>query len=196
MELLLNALLEYSQVERSKENFQFVNIFNLLNVILSRYANDISINVEFDKNLSKVVASPKKLQIIFENLIENAIRFNDKEVINIKITSEETDDYWLFSVKDNGPGIDMRYHEKVFVIFQTLNRRDDVESIGVGLSIAKKIVEDFGGRIWVESEINNGADFRFTLNKHSIKRKLALPLYTKSDTPQIYAKEKFYSSAT
>ena len=194
MELLLNALLEYSKVERSKENFQFVNIFNLLNTILPRYANNISIKIDFDKNLPKVVAAPKKLQIVFENLIENAIRFNDKEAINIKITSEETDDYWLFSVKDNGPGIEKRYHEKVFIIFQTLNRRDDVESIGVGLSIAKKIVEDFGGRIWVESEINNGADFRFTLNKHTIKRKLALPLISKTIKPQVSEKEKFYSN--
>ena len=75
--------------------------------------------------------------------------------------SEAHENGWTFSVKDNGPGIDPKFHEKVFVIFQTLNRRDDVESTGVGLAIVKKIVEDEGGKIWIESEPGKGADFKF-----------------------------------
>src|SRR5205085_7382149 len=102
-----------------------------------------------------------RLSQVFSNLIDNGIKYNNKENKEIDVFSEETSDGWIFTVKDNGPGIEKQYHERIFVIFQTLNRRDDLESTGVGLAIVKKIIEDQGGKIWVESSPGNGAQFKF-----------------------------------
>ena len=108
-----------------------------------------------------LVAERTKLSQVFSNLISNAVKYCDKPIAQISIGCEENNEGWVFSVKDNGPGIDPRYHEKVFIIFQTLNRRDEMESTGVGLAIVKKIIEDHGGKIWVESQLGSGADFKF-----------------------------------
>jgi light-regulated signal transduction histidine kinase (bacteriophytochrome) len=106
-----------------------------------------------------------KLQQIFLNLIHNAIKYNDKEDVLVEVGFEDAGTEWKFFVKDNGPGIEPRYHDKIFVIFQTLNARDEVESRGVGLAIVKKIIEEEGGRIWVESDKGKGATFFFTWPK-------------------------------
>jgi light-regulated signal transduction histidine kinase (bacteriophytochrome) len=106
-----------------------------------------------------------KLQQIFLNLIHNAVKYNDKEDIQIDIGCEDAGANWKFFVRDNGPGIEPKYHDKIFVIFQTLNARDEVESRGVGLAIVKKIIEEEGGKIWVESEKGKGASFCFTWPK-------------------------------
>jgi signal transduction histidine kinase len=83
----------------------------------------------------------------------------------VEISCEDKGGQWEFSVADNGPGIDPRYHDKIFKIFQTLQARDKFESTGIGLSIIKKIVEQNNGRIWLESEIGKGTTFFFTLPK-------------------------------
>ncbi len=106
-----------------------------------------------------------KIQQVFSNLLTNAIKYNDKEKIYIRVDMKETADKWEFSVEDNGPGIEPQYHEKIFVIFQTLNARDNFESTGVGLAIVKKIIEEEGGKIWIESEKGRGAKFCFTWPK-------------------------------
>ena len=116
-------------------------------------------------NLPNMRAERVKLQQVFLNLIQNAIKYNDKEDIQVEIRCEDQGNDWKFFVKDNGPGIEPRYHEKIFVIFQTLNARDEVESRGVGLAIVKKIVEEEGGKIWVESEKGKGATFCFNWPK-------------------------------
>ena len=95
----------------------------------------------------------------------NAVKYNDKEDIQIDIGCEDAGANWKFFVRDNGPGIEPKYHDKIFVIFQTLNARDEVESRGVGLAIVKKIIEEEGGKIWVESEKGKGASFCFTWPK-------------------------------
>jgi len=91
------------------------------------------------------------------------VRYMDKPKGQIRIGCIEQDGFWKFSVADNGPGIEEKYFEKIFRIFQTLSPRDDVESTGVGLSVVKKIVELYGGKIWVESKIGEGSTFFFTL---------------------------------
>lgn len=101
------------------------------------------------------------------NLLSNAIKFNDKPAGEglVKVGCEDDGEYWKFTVTDNGPGIEPQYHEKIFVIFQTLNARDTFESTGVGLAIVKKIVEEMGGKIWLESELGVGTSFYFTMAK-------------------------------
>jgi signal transduction histidine kinase len=108
-----------------------------------------------------------KLQQVFSNIISNAIKHNDKNSthINISVTDEER--YFKFSIEDNGPGIDERYHEKIFVIFQTLQARDTFESTGVGLAIVKKIIDEVGGSIWIESSVGKFTRFVFKWPKES-----------------------------
>ena len=87
---------------------------------------------------------------------------HDKEQTEIEIGSYEYEDCFQFYVKDNGPGIEKEYHEKIFMIFQTLATRDEIESTGIGLSIVKKIIEEQNGKIWVESQTGIGSRFVFT----------------------------------
>ena len=87
----------------------------------------------------------------------------DKPEGKIVIGCVNLGDFWKFSVADNGPGIDPKYHERIFQVFQTLQARDEHESTGIGLALVKKIVESYGGQIWVESTIDQGTTFYFTL---------------------------------
>jgi signal transduction histidine kinase len=98
--------------------------------------------------------------------MSNSIKFMDKPEGFININCQDTGDFWEFSVSDNGAGIDEKYFNKIFMIFQTLQPRDKFESTGVGLSIVKKIIETNGGKIWVESEVGKGTTFYFTLPKN------------------------------
>jgi signal transduction histidine kinase len=104
---------------------------------------------------------------VFLNLISNSIKYNDKENVSIKIACVEEQEYYTFSVEDNGPGIEERFHEKVFIIFQTLQARDTFESTGVGLAIVKKIIDETGGEIWIESELGLYTRFLFKWPKKS-----------------------------
>ena len=116
--------------------------------------NDKSFLVKGDKT---------KLQQLFQNLISNAVKFNDKEKGFIKIDVKEEEQFYKFSIKDNGIGIEEKYHDKVFKIFNALNKSK--ESTGIGLSIVKKIVELHHGDIWIESVLGEGTTFYFTLKK-------------------------------
>jgi light-regulated signal transduction histidine kinase (bacteriophytochrome) len=162
MEDLINAILEYSKADRQvvSDDIKF-NTKSLIDETVDFIGRPENLVLELADNLPTITSDRTRMEQIFSNLINNAIKYNDKESIYVKISVEEQKDGWIFSVKDNGPGIDKPYHEKVFVIFQTLNRRDEVESTGVGLAIVKKIIEDQGGKIWVESELGKGADFKF-----------------------------------
>ncbi|MHC4494847.1 MAG: sensor histidine kinase, partial [Planctomycetota bacterium] len=124
---------------------------------------NIDITVETD--LPTIVCDETHIIQIFQNFLSNAIKYIDKPKGHIKVGCAEEDDFWKFSVSDNGPGIDGKYSEKIFQIFQTLAPRDGVESTGIGLSIVKKISELNGGRAWVESEVGEGSTFFFTLPK-------------------------------
>jgi signal transduction histidine kinase len=102
---------------------------------------------------------------VFQNLLSNAAKFLDKPEGEIAVNVCDDEEYWRFSVTDNGPGIGAKHYERVFQIFQTLRPHDQSESTGVGLSIVKKIVELQGGKIWVESQPGEGSTFFFTVPK-------------------------------
>lgn len=163
MEQLISDILTYSSIGSEVVNEQNVDL-NLLIHELKQilYVPDhISINVL--NTLPTVKGDNTKLQQLFQNLISNAIKFNDKEDGLIEINVEEKKSFYQFSINDNGVGIDKKYHDKIFKIFHSLNKSK--ESTGIGLSIVKKIVDLFKGEIWIESEVGKGANFHFTLKK-------------------------------
>jgi PAS domain S-box-containing protein len=116
--------------------------------------------------LPKVGIHEFQLEQVFQNLIGNAIRYRSSESPRINVTAERQGNEWLFSVQDNGIGIDPRYKEQVFGIFKRLHSASEYSGTGMGLAICQRIIERTGGRIWVESELGKGSTFFFTLPSH------------------------------
>jgi len=116
-------------------------------------------------SLPVVTADNSQLQQVFHNLLINALKFCGPEPPQIHIAAQQKEQEWVFSVRDNGIGLDQRYAERIFVIFQRLHTRREYPGTGIGLAICKRIVERHDGRIWVESEPGKGATFYFTLPK-------------------------------
>jgi PAS domain S-box-containing protein len=169
MEALINGILDYSKAGKNKGEFVSFDTRQLLKETFDLIGPPDNCKIEVNYNLPILNTDKIKLQQVFMNVVNNAIKYNDKKEIKIKVNVEEEKNFWHFKVTDNGPGIEKQFHDKIFVIFQTLNARDEFESTGVGLAIVKKIIEDQGGQIWVESEKNQGATFHFTWAKSNNK---------------------------
>lgn len=179
MEDLINAILDYSRADRVAGEETRFDVRQLVDETVEFIGRPKNVKFNVSEHLPVILSDKIRLSQVFSNLIVNAIKYNDKDNIEIDIDSKETNDGWVFTVKDNGPGIEKQYHERIFIIFQTLNRRDAVESTGVGLAIVKKIIEDQGGKIWVESEPGQGAEFRFfwpKTKKHREPGLIAAPI--------------------
>ncbi|OHB64996.1 MAG: hypothetical protein A2Y76_14200 [Planctomycetes bacterium RBG_13_60_9] len=163
MQGLIDGVLQYSRVGRTEQATVPVDLGRLLSEIVENLGAPEKISVQIDGDLPTVDADPTRITQVFQNLLSNAIKYMDKPQGNITVGCVEEDGFWKFSVSDNGPGIEQKHFDRIFKLFQTLASRDDRESTGVGLTIAKKIVEMYGGRIWVESEVGQGSTFFFTL---------------------------------
>ncbi len=163
MESLIEGILKYSRATRGTEVRKPVDLNALVRQCVELLSPPANIRVEVQDNLPTVSGDPTRLQQIFQNLISNAIKFLDKPQGEVQVGSQIEDGHTVFFVKDNGPGIAERYHEKIFQIFQTLQARDTMESTGIGLTLVKKIVEQYGGKIWLKSSLGEGSTFYFTL---------------------------------
>ncbi len=170
MRTLIKQLLAYSRLGRSKKlskvdtNLLLDNVISDLNGIIKSSKARIAF-----KNLPTIMAYELELKQLFQNLISNSIKFQKKGVApQVIITSKETKKEWLFSVTDNGIGIDSKSKDKIFLIFQRLHSAEEYEGSGIGLANCKKIVELHKGRIWVESEPEKGSVFNFTIPKYII----------------------------
>ncbi|HKP00677.1 MAG TPA: ATP-binding protein [Nitrospiraceae bacterium] len=165
MQLLINDLLTYSRVTVQDKVFEEVDCNSVLEEVLSdlRVAVEESRAVVTRDPLPRVMADRVQLGQLFQNLIGNAIKFHGKEAPQVYVSAERRPTEWLFSVRDNGVGLDPEYAERIFVIFQRLHNREEYPGTGIGLAICKKIVERHGGRIWVVSQTGQGATFHFTL---------------------------------
>lgn len=161
LEALINGILEYSRADRVKGTESLTNVNQLVDDVYEMLVLDQKVDLTIDNALPEFITDKLKLHQVFSNLISNAIKHCDKEVIKINLGCKEFVDYYQFYVEDNGPGIEPQFYEKIFVIFQTLLARDVMESTGVGLAIVKKIIDERGGKIWVESEIGVGTKFIF-----------------------------------
>jgi PAS domain S-box-containing protein len=164
MRALINDLLDYSRVGRSALERTMVDSSQVLDGALADLSAAIAESgARISRGeLPRLPADAAQLGQLFRNLIVNAIRFRGEQPPQIDLRAERVGDYWRFSVRDNGIGIDARHHERIFVIFQRLHGRER-PGTGIGLAICRKIVDRHGGRIWVESEPGKGATFLFTL---------------------------------
>ncbi len=162
MSELINAILRYSEIGRLSSEKEVVDLNKTIKEITDNLAVPPNVKITIEDKLPTIVAEREKITQIFRNLIGNAVRYMDKPNGDIKVGFKKSEDFWTFYVSDNGPGIQEKYFDKIFTIFQSLKRRDELESIGIGLSIVKKIVELYGGKVWVESNFGNGSTFYFT----------------------------------
>ena len=163
MDGLIDGILQYSRVGRVKEVVVAVELNHLVREVIDLLAPPKNIAVSIVNSLPTVMAEPTRIQQVFQNLLSNAIKYMDKPEGEIRIACVAEGRQWKFSIADNGPGIEQQHFEKIFQLFQTLAPRDRVESTGVGLALVKKIVEMYGGRVWLESKIGQGSTFFFTL---------------------------------
>ena len=161
----LEGVLVYSKIGQSEEDPEEVELNQLVRQIVDAVAVPQAIEVKMDKTLPPIRAVKTHMIQLFQNLLSNAVKYMDKSKGLINVGCEDKGGQWEFYVKDNGRGIESAHFERIFVIFQTLTARDDMESTGMGLTIVKKIVQQYGGDIWVESVPGKGSRFYFTLNK-------------------------------
>jgi signal transduction histidine kinase len=162
MDTLINGILEYSTIGKLQIDVYDVNTDTLIDDILNSLQVPSRITVS-KINLPVIKGDKYRLQQLFQNLIDNAIAHNDKDNGAIEVGALDKGDLWEFYVTDNGKGIDSAYFDKIFKTFETLE--SNVQSTGIGLSIVKKIVNLYGGTIWLTSEIGQGTTFYFTLKK-------------------------------
>ena len=165
LENLIDALLNYSRIGRLESEPQEISVNEMLTEIIDSLNVPQHFQIDIQEPMPTLTTQLVPLQQVLSNLISNAISHSDCKSGKITISAVEKDNYYEFSVADNGKGIDPKYHERIFTIFQTLESRDKKESTGIGLAIVKKTVEDRGGRVKVESELGKGATFSFTWRK-------------------------------
>jgi PAS domain S-box-containing protein len=165
MQALINDLLTYSRVGTRGKDFKPTNSEAVLERTLKNLQNAVEesgAKVTYD-TLPTLMADDMQLGQLFQNLIGNALRFHGEEPPRIHVSAQKNENQWVFSVHDNGIGIDPEFTERIFIIFQRLHKRREYPGTGIGLAICKKIVERHGGRIWVESKPEKGSTFYFTI---------------------------------
>ena len=165
MHYLIQGILEYSRIGRVKEKEKSIDLNQLVTDMVDALAPPDHINIAIEDKLPVVYGEPTHLLQVFQNLVENAVKYIDKEKGDVRIRCVERDKHWQFSITDNGIGIEEKYFKKIFNMFQTLAPQDQDNSTGVGLALVKKIVAGWEGNVWVESEPGEGSSFLFTMPK-------------------------------
>jgi signal transduction histidine kinase len=172
MKEMINDLLAYSRAGRAAGPREAVDLSRTIESVLfnlKRMVDETGARVEF-RLLPSVRANRTHMTMLFQNLISNAIKFRREEPSHVMIEALQGNSEWVFSVKDNGIGIDPRYYDRLFKVFQRLHPHGTYEGTGIGLAICRKVVENLGGRIWVESELNKGTTFFFSIPEDRIIR--------------------------
>jgi PAS domain S-box-containing protein len=165
MKALIQDLLAYSRVNSQGQSFKAVDMNEILDQSIKNCGSLIKAtgtSITYDK-MPTVTGDATQLTQLLQNLIGNAVKFAPEQGGKVHVSARENGNEWIFSVKDNGIGIDEKYFEKIFVIFQQLSKKGPSAGTGIGLAIVKKIVERHGGRVWVESEVGVGSTFYFTI---------------------------------
>jgi light-regulated signal transduction histidine kinase (bacteriophytochrome) len=167
MKDLIDDLLAFSRLNTEAKEFKLTDINNVLDDVL------VNLNPSIVENNAQITHGPlpiikvdsSQIRQLLQNLISNAIKFHGDKPPKIHISAKESGKEWLFSVSDNGIGIDTEHLEKIFNVFNRLHTREEYEGTGIGLAICKRIINRHEGRIWVESEEGKGSTFYFTIPK-------------------------------
>lgn len=171
---LIDDLLEYSKLEMLGKPFASVS----MNTVVTKAVASLKASIDESQaeimvgTLPTIDAYENQMTQLMQNLIGNAIKFHGSERPRVRISASESSESWVFAIKDNGIGFDPVYADKIFLLFQRLSTEKKYPGSGIGLAIAKRIVERHGGRIWVESEIGKGATFFFTAPKKQGEKRI------------------------
>ena len=165
MHHLIEAIFQFSSLGSHIGKPEDINLNNLVDNVLKKINPPDNFFIRVDEELPEITYEKERIEQVFEHLITNAIQFMNKEDGKINIGCVEEENEWQFYVKDNGPGIEKKYFEQIFEMFKTLQSRDEMETSGIGLTIVKKIIEMNDGRVWLESKIDVGSTFFFTVPK-------------------------------
>jgi PAS domain S-box-containing protein len=165
MQRLINDLLAYSRVGTRSKPFEPIDSHGVLGQAIANLSAVIEENqaVVTNDDLPPIMADQSQMVQLFQNLIGNAIKFRSDQSPRIHVSAEQKGNEWVFSVEDNGIGIDPQFKERIFVVFKRLHQKEEYPGTGMGLAICKKIVERHGGRMWVESELQKGSTFYFSI---------------------------------
>jgi PAS domain S-box-containing protein len=177
MKSLLADLLAYTGISTGPMDYGSVEMEEVFAQVFENMQAEIESSraIITHDTLPTVLGNTAQLMLLLQNLLDNAIKFCSKDPPRVHVGVSQVTERWLFFVRDNGIGIDPRYTERVFAIFQRLHSRDDYPGTGTGLAISRKIVERHGGRIWVDSEPGKGATFYFTLQPVEGMPEMSLP---------------------
>lgn len=162
MDYLIEGILTYAKIDKINLASEKVNTHEIIENIINIIYIPNHINVSIIGKLPIINADKFRIQQLFQNIISNAVNYIDKPIGTVNVSCIEKDGKYIFSIQDNGPGIAKENQEKIFKIFQSLQKSD--KSTGLGLSIVKKIIETYNGKIWLESQINHGTTFFISLN--------------------------------
>jgi PAS domain S-box-containing protein len=177
---LIDGMLQFSKIVRNRQKERQVNSNALLAQIIADMKVPDNIEITVD-SLPAITCELEHISQVFQNLVSNAVSFMDKPKGLIRVGCIEQGNFWKFYVSDNGPGIEQKHYERIFRIFQTLPKKDEPQTPGIGLAVAKKIVELYAGRIWVESQPGSGSTFFFTFPRQKEE-----PVYAKAKTSTAY----------
>ncbi|MGA2141806.1 MAG: PAS domain S-box protein [Brevinematales bacterium] len=165
MQGLINDLLAYARVNPHSMSITRVDSARIMEKVKTNCSvilEETGCNIEFE-NMPVVSYDPTQLYQLFQNFLSNALKFHGKEKPRVRFSAVHKNSEWVFSITDNGIGIDPKFFDKIFVIFKRLHTREEYDGTGIGLAICKKIIEGHGGRIWVESSAGKGSTFYFTI---------------------------------
>jgi len=165
MDLLIKGILDYSAIEKQNDDDRIIDLNILVDEIVRTNSVQSHVDIKIKNELPKIFGNDFRFKQLFQNLIQNGIKYNNKENIEIEIGSTEDDNEFSFYIKDNGIGIQEKYQSKIFDIFSKLENNDS--SSGIGLSIVKKIIDFYNGKIWLESQENKGTIFYFTIAREN-----------------------------
>ena len=164
---LIEGILQYSRAGCLDEQVSLIDLNELMPEIIDMVGPLDHVAVIIESELPIIEFEPTRIKQIFQNLLSNAIKYMDKPHGQIRVSCIEQADCWQFRVADNGPGIAKEHFERIFQLFQTLAPKDESDSTGIGLALVKRIVETYGGTVWVESELGCGSTFFFTVPKQN-----------------------------
>jgi signal transduction histidine kinase len=166
MEALIDGIIAYAGASRAKDLFEPIALAPLLDEVVATLAPAPGVvTMEIPDSMPLLWVQSVPFRQMWLNLVGNALKHGARDGAAIRLAVKDAGDAWELSVSDNGPGIALRYHQRIFGMFQTLKARDEVEGAGIGLAIVQTVVEERGGRVWVTSEPGKGATFSFTWPK-------------------------------